>query len=221
MKGVQRILITVVAASLGLIPPLQAAPDDVDLRSLTAEWWQWALSIPASENPVADPTGAKCVVGQRGPVWFLAGSFGETVTRTCSVPAGKVLFFPVANGSFFDSPGLCGQGASISVPEARAGLAAFIGGLTDLAVEVNGKAVGMQRIRSRVFTVALPEDNLFDAVCAADGGMPAGIYAPAVDDGYYVRLKPLKPGNHTLHFHAENAEVGFAIDTTYHLTVVP
>ena len=62
------------------------------LKNLTAQWWQWVLSIPVFENPLLDQTGEKCVVGQRGPVWFLAGNFGggET-TRSCSVPEGNLL----------------------------------------------------------------------------------------------------------------------------------
>jgi hypothetical protein len=53
------------------------------------------------------------VVGQRGPIWFLGGFFGGTddkpVTRTCSVPADKVLFFPVANNFSFNTPTCAGR----------------------------------------------------------------------------------------------------------------
>src|SRR5437899_1087429 len=35
----------------------------------SAAWWQWVLSIPKRDNPLADPTGEKCAVGQSGPVW--------------------------------------------------------------------------------------------------------------------------------------------------------
>ena len=83
----------------------------------------------------------------------------------------------------------------------------------------------MQRIQSQVFEVALPEDNVFDALCTdADlGNVPAGIYSPVVDDGYYVKLDSLKPGGHTLHFHAENLNQvpPFVEDITYTLNIVP
>ena len=54
-------------------------------------------------NPVTDTTGAACAAGQpRGPVWFLAGTFGgDPVTRTCRVPSGRALLFPVANNGYF------------------------------------------------------------------------------------------------------------------------
>lgn len=68
------------------------------LHGLAAEWWQWVLSIPESVNPLLDETGDDCVVGQRGPIWFLAGTFfGGTAERECPVPSGTRLFFPVIN----------------------------------------------------------------------------------------------------------------------------
>ena len=69
------------------------------LSVLTGDWWQWALSIPVSENPLVDQTGSDCNVGQRGRVWFLAGNLtGQpAVTRKCSLPEDKSLFFPIIN----------------------------------------------------------------------------------------------------------------------------
>ncbi len=225
MKSTKRNLIAAIGITLGLLLPVQGESAEGNaLKNLAAEWWQWAFSIPTSENPTLDPTGEKCFVGQRGSTWFLAGSFGGgPVTRTCQVPAGARIFFPAANSVFFDTPGVCGQGPEhIPVAEMRAGNAELVDGLIDVSAEVDGEPVeGLHRVRSRVFEVALPEENFFDEPCADTGGFPAGIYSPAVDDGYYVLLKPLAVGHHTLHFHAENPELGFVIDTTYDLTVVP
>jgi hypothetical protein len=127
------------------------------------------------------------------------------------------------NQVFFDSPNVCGQGPdSIPVKEMRAVNATFIEGATNLLVEVNGKPLrNLHRVQSKVFEVALPEDNVFDVPCASLGGLPGGIYSPAVDDGVYVRLGPLEVGDHTLHFHAENPDAGFVLDVTYDLMVVP
>jgi hypothetical protein len=74
------------------------------------------------------------------------------------------------------------------------------------------------RVQSQVFDITLPTDNLF--------GIDPGTYSPAIDDGFYVMLKPLSVGTHTLHF--ESASGGcpliggpFGVDVTYDLTVVP
>jgi hypothetical protein len=211
---------------IGLALPWNAAfADSVSFGQLSAQWWQWALSIPVAENPMRDTTGEKCVVGQRGSIWFLAGVFGTgpvTVTRNCSVPEDAILFFPIANFIFFDTPNICGQGPdSFTVAEMRAGAAAFIDGITKVSLKVDGRAVRqIRRVRSPVFDVALPEINVFDEFCTELGGSPAGIFSPAVDDGYYVRLVDLPVGNHTIHFTAESA-TDVIQDVTYKLKVVP
>jgi hypothetical protein len=194
-----------------------------DLDVLVAQWWQWALSIPTTVNPLGDANGANCMVGQRGPVWFLAGAFnGGTVIRACSVPEGATLFFPVVNAINFNTPNVCGQGpGSISVSDLRAISAGFIAGASKLSASVDSQPVSpLKHIKSVVFEVALPIDNVFNALCGGPGTVPPNIYSPAVDEGVYVLLKPLKVGRHTLHIHAENSSQGFVEDITYDLTVV-
>lgn len=141
------------------------------------------------------------------------------------MPEGKGLLFPAINSVNIDTPHVCVQDPKrIPVTDLRAAIAAFIDGVTNIAVEVNGEPIRhIRRVQSVVFAVALPEENVFDAPCTAAGlgEVPAGIYSPAVDDGFYRRLRPLEIGNHTLHVHAENPGQGFLLDVTYHLTVVP
>ncbi|MEP7183381.1 MAG: hypothetical protein ABI886_14455 [Betaproteobacteria bacterium] len=208
-----------------LIPTNAAFAESQSYEQLSGEWWQWALSMPVADNPLADATGEKCMVGQRGSTWFLAGTFGtSTATRECSIPADATLFFPVINSVAFDTPNACGQDPTPLPSAFYRGLAAdFINGATNLSVLVDGKLIRqLHRVKSKVFDVALPEDNLFAAVCEPYGGLPAGIYSPAIDDGIYVRLNPLAVGPHTLQIHAENpSAAGFVLAVTYHLEVVP
>src|SRR5215813_2675062 len=105
MKSTTGRFVTIVAICLGLMISLNVTLADAQAE-LSAEWWQWALSIPTSVNPLTDTTGADCMVGQRGAAWFLAGVFftGGTVTRTCSIPQGTRLFFPVINFVTVNSP---------------------------------------------------------------------------------------------------------------------
>ena len=100
-------LLGTAAMVLGALATPAFAADDTSesFRDLSAQWWQWALSIPAAINPVSDTTGANCMVGQRGPVWFLAGSItGVPTVRTCTVPEGVPLFFPVINTVWINTP---------------------------------------------------------------------------------------------------------------------
>lgn len=209
-----------IGAVLTLMPgPATAGPGDVDKSG--AAWWQWALSIPASVNPLLDTTGEQCLVGQHGDVWYLAALFftGGAVTRNCEVPADTKFFVPVINSVNIDTPGICGQGASIPVKDLRAAAAPFIDAATNLSITVDNRDVkNLHRIKSGVFAVALPDDNLFNPFCGGPGTVPPGIYSPAIDDGYYAQINALSPGAHIVKIHAESG--GFVLDVTYNLDVV-
>ncbi len=212
--------------ALGLLSrsiPTYAQEEADPLASLTAQWWQYVNSIPAAVNPLVDLTGVDCNVAQRDPVWFLTGTFfGGNANRACSIPEGEWLFLPVINSVNFNTPGLCGQNGDLDVPALRALSAALIDGATKLAVQVDSKAVkGLVRVKSDVFATTIPTDNIYNALCGGPGTVPAGIFSPSVDDGYYVLLKPLSVGNHTVHLHAEVPSQGFVLDVTYDLVVVP
>ena len=187
-----------VFADPGTLPPGQ-------LPEFTAAWWQWALSIPKSRNPLTDKTGENCIVGQRDFVWFLAGTFfGGSATRTCSVPEDRALFFPVTNLSFFNSPNACGQGnQSFTAAQERALIKPIIDAVKAISVTLDGadvKKTLLRRVQSEVFDVVLPDDNIFVPDFAP---CPGGIYSPTVDDGFYVSLGALSPGKHTIHFTAK------------------
>jgi hypothetical protein len=231
MNNKTKRLVVIGVVGLALMTPMNLAFADSEnkplidtdlFERLTAQWWQWALSIPTSQNPQLDATGEKGVVGQRGPVWFLAGVFGGvTATRSCSVPEGKGLFFPVINDVEINTPNVCGSGPdNVSVKDLRAASASNLEGAANLSVTVDGIAIkNLQRAQSEVFEVALPADSVFVAPCYPSP-VPAGIYSPAVADGFYVLLSPLRLGNHTIHFYAENPAGTPVQSVTYNLTVV-
>lgn len=174
-------------------------------------------SIPFATNPTLDTTGQYAHLGQAGPVWFLAGTPGFTVTRTVTVPAGKALFFPVV---VFESDNeTCrAPDANMTVRELRAEARAAIDGATNLSVSFDGRPAGNLRafrFESPVFALRIPDNY----VCSDFDPEPAGRYAPAIADGYHVMYTPPSAGHHTLRFHAEVPSFGFVLDVTYNLTV--
>src|SRR5262249_651342 len=84
-----------------VLPPAPFRPAFETYSTLAAGWWEWALTQPASTNPILDTTGANCGVGQSGLVFYLAGNFGGSSSRTCTVPYGKTIVFPILNGAYF------------------------------------------------------------------------------------------------------------------------
>jgi hypothetical protein len=191
----------------------------------TAAWWQWALSIPLGVHPLFE--NGPCTEGQSGPVFFLGGSFAtSTVSRNCTVPAGKALFFPIINQE--DSvpeelvfPSGPGGTPLLTINALRAFLQGNMDTATNLRVSLDGKSLSdLQpfRIQSTVFSYTLPEHNILKD--AFGENLDAGSYSPAVGDGFYVMIKPQPAGKHLLHFH-QGTPPGFTLDITYHLTVSP
>lgn len=210
--------------ALGLILPSSAAfADDDQFSVMTAQWWQAMLSVPPGVNPAVDTTGANCMLGQRGPVWLLAGTFsGGSAVRSCSIPQGAWLFFPVVNFVNFNTPN-CNQGpGNLSVDTLRSQIVSIVDAATNLSVTLDGRPVReIVRVKSVPFAVTLPVDNIFGPnACGAGIGL-SGVFSPAIDDGFYSLLPPLSSGKHTLHIYGQMPAAAVTVDVTYNLTIVP
>src|SRR5437016_5139326 len=85
----------ILAANSGVLP-VSSKPYGKTYGEWVVSYWQWAMSIPIASNPwTSDPTGAFAANGQSGPVWFLGGTLGDSVTRYLTIPASKAVFLPV------------------------------------------------------------------------------------------------------------------------------
>lgn len=180
----------------------------------SAKWWQWALSIPASTNPMLDMDGRFCHVGQKGPVWFLAGIFsGGTVNRNCTVPKDKFILFPIANSFWINSALDDPKNTELDYRQfAIDALPHPVG--EEIEATLDGRPIifnpktPITRSQSPLFTATFPIGNVF----GVDPSLLTGY--PIVSDGFWVILPPLNRGTHTLHFQAGQSQ-----DVTYHLTV--
>ena len=184
----------------------------------TLQWWQWVSSLPVSVNPLFEETGELVEVGQREPVWFLGGVFNESgvTVRTATIPAGKALLIPLMNGGADN----VGVDPPRSLDELRAfaeeGLA-----LVDpesLFLTIDGEEVpdlAGGSVIAGPLTWWMPEGNLFQYFGYV---APRGVYSPGIMWGYWVMVRPLPLGEHTIHFGASSG--GFTLDITYNLTVV-
>ncbi len=177
--------------------PASAAVDSaggpMPYARLAALWWQWVLEVPTSTNPLIDPTGANCGVNQKGDIWFLAGTTSGNAIRTCTIPAGKTIFFPVVNYAYFafltDPPG------TKSIGYEREQVSCVVG--STFWATLDGVLLSPVHEKSIPFVVHLPEDNIFGAGPDVIKNL---MLAPSVDEGDYVLLQPISPGSHTIVF---------------------
>ena len=174
--------------------PIQLPGFKLDGRTaadLSAEWWKWAMSSPDEVNPVRDSSGIHCDTGQQGKVWFLAGGFGSSlIRRNCAIPAGKYIFFPIINMVYWP----LGPDSGYTCKEAIKNAAVNNETAIDLFVEVDGKAVkNPKRFRART-------NKCFDVYERIVAERKPYNAFPSASDGYWILLKPLRPGKHTVKF---------------------
>jgi len=168
--------------------------DASTLEGLQARWWTWAASQPPGTNPVSDPTGEHCAVGQDDDVWLLAGSFGEVgVHRRCEVPGGRPLAGPVLN-MFASEEQECAEFL------ARA----------DGELLLDGAPQRIERLEPVKFEFSGVAGN---QVNGAEGEVRA------IGCGLWFRLDPLPAGEHTLVI--SGSDGSFEVEVTYELVVGP
>jgi hypothetical protein len=181
----------------------------------TVRWWQWALSIPSDRNPVVDATGLAAAQDQPKDVWFLAGIFGDGnrnrkyPLRKCKVPSGMPILIPVLN---------C-EADSIEYPHLKTDqdivdhVLKQVNSIEKKDCFVNGEPVSPERVPSdpRIFDVKVHPD--FDRFHTGGGSSRASA------DGYWVFLKDLPIGEHTIRFEGSCENGSINSGAAYSLTV--
>lgn len=181
-------------------------------NELAGDWWNWAVQFPLATNPINEDGSVDCTRGQKGKIWFLAGTFGGTARRECTIPKGKALFLPLAN-SLFWVPEDGADGDAV-----RDGANNAINPISELEISIDGVAIAdpfAYRAQSPPGGFTLH----FGPLLADFGFGPLpDPRDPAVADGYWILLAPLREGAHEIHFRSSDL-AGFNLEVTYHLTV--
>lgn len=204
------------------VAPIKTKPGGQSYGRWAAEWWQWALGVPAATNPILDATGRHCKQRQTDKVWFLAGSFGpDPVVRSCKIPKNTALFFPLINsayGAFLDDP------RKTRTEKYLRKAARCPDPVTELSVVIDGYDIpmlfdyftGKTGSESPLFNVQLPPGNITGL---DENFIRELVLSPTAEEGYYLYVKPLSPGEHTIQIAAEGCYMGMSQNITYYLTV--
>lgn len=209
----------------------------------SAEWWHRAFAVTSLDDCTLmnqpEPNQAL------GPVWFLAGTANGTIAtgRTCTVPAGKFIMFPIFNTEWSKAealaarppsggcfiPGVVPTGTEDAALRACAKAQADHGLDTDtmFAAKVDGITLpNLKTFRAASpfppFTFTPPPTGDVFGVCAP----PVAVSCPAstrqaVADGFWIILNPLSPGQHTIDFSAFVPFFNFTTGAMYTVTVQP
>jgi hypothetical protein len=210
---VKRAIVVAISVILALavaapIASGQSSSQSQNLAQLTGEWWNWIVSTDPSPGDGSYTGGTQCEGEYVEGVFFLATGGGSAVDRTCTVPAGTPILFPVFTyicSAAFDP-------IQVGFEDQQPYDTACATPTTDAAIDppssfyarVDGKDANQQRIASGIFQWTIPDDAL------GLEGLEAGTY-PAAQDGLWVYLENgLKKGNHKVVFggHFEDTPFG-------------
>jgi hypothetical protein len=167
--------------------------DPCSPEGLAARWVQWVAAARPHRNPIADETGEDAAANQPSDVFFLAGSYGERLTRRCVVPVGRDLFVPTFCDSARNPEG---------PPEPADGAHG--------SVAVDGTSLGADWIATPVpFLVSGVRLNPMT-------GRRTPV--PMTTWGWWKQVPALPPGEHDLHLVGGDGH-GSVVDVRYRLLI--
>jgi hypothetical protein len=180
-------------------------------------WWNWLYSMGPDANPVLDT--ADCDTNQTEAVFFLGPTYVGSASRTCTVPAGMPLFFPMDTIEL-DNHGPY-QEYDASAEYLGSFVESFIAGAFERSLTIDGQTWDTAALAAfdgpyQTFVLTVPDidPNFLDFL-----GFPhwSGDLDPAVCDGVWILIDPLPPGTHHISFHSSFPS--YTIDVDYELTV--
>jgi hypothetical protein len=192
----------------------------------TAAWWQFYLQIPNVNNshPFLAATDTACNNGNQpaGPVFFLAAVGSQApqpqVVRNCTVPVGSPILVPIVNN----------EASNLEIADAgdadlrAAAFSPFpLPTPPTMSVSLDGVSIGSLnqfRFESPVFHFTAPSPISSFIFYTKTVSRPNRSSPFSVSDGYWIAIKPLPVGRHTLSFSASLPGT-ININMLYHLNV--
>jgi hypothetical protein len=175
-------------------------PFNTSFGEWTTLWWNWLHAIPKETSPASDFTGKYSNTLQNNlNTWFLAGTFGGSATRKCKIPFGKAIFFPIITClySFITDPQLKSE--------------------EELKLGVNQDTDTLQGISLEIDETIFEDFSQFRVRGDVFDDVISGVNTKSVSDGYWVFLKPLGFGSHSIYFMGKN--IDFFNEVTYHVSI--
>ena len=168
--------------TLGLAAPAaSAAPAPVKLDASLAALWTRVFETPSGQNSFG--TG-----GAAFGCWNLGGGtvspFGPSGIDSCTVKPGTKIFVAASSSECSTIEGNGTTGAELRTCAEQSDVQ------TAPSVTVDGHAVPVKEVETRLMNIVLPADNIF--------GQPAGTTGLSVGHGWVAHLDPLTPGTHTI-----------------------
>lgn len=184
----------------------------------TVIWVQQFMTANCANNPWLN--SANVLFYKSGPVYMMAGLSTKGASVNVTIPQDKALLFPLVN-LFNDYP--CPDSTFKPAPDQsmqdflKTGAESYLPAATGLAVEVDG--VSISNPETYKFTSDLFYFTGNPQLASCVDGCVTGEPQPCVTIGYYMMVKPMTKGQHTIHYHIDIPAWNTGQDGTYKVTV--
>lgn len=209
-----------------------STPYRVPYEDWVARWWQWNVQIPWAQHPI-NPKVTECVVGESvgesGSVSFLTPRLSGIGNKfSCTIPDNHAILIPIQTGECtnHDIPtGVLEDMIECGIEgDKNLIFDASIDGV--LLVKKENSLIEFDEkdyVKTKIFNVTIPEQSLLNNTDSKPNEKhPLGEWKSA-GGGYFIFLKPLPLGEHTLYVHADGNHLPtgfqFAYTTVYSLKV--
>lgn len=193
----------------------------------TEEWWRWLLKIEEKKNPIAVPPEPATLD------WYRAGQPNHIQYRNLKTPPNESVWFlaaaPYGAGtvrvhiqkdkySILAAPYIAGASSAMypsldTIDKCKKHVDHDVAGVEEWYATLDGtKLTGCTVKSDDEFIVDVPKSNPF-GIPAVDPFREIKM----VQNGYWVWLKPLEPGDHLLHLYGKSKI--YYLDVTYQLLV--
>jgi hypothetical protein len=152
-------------------------------------------------NPAADITGDFANQKQDySGVWFLAGTFGGSATRSCTIPFGRGIFFPIITSAF-----------SFKLdPDLKTE--------SDLLMAAKSDMNGVTEMVAAIDDTEIDDLNKYRFRAGAFDDVVRGTPTREASDGYWLFLEPFRKGSHKIYFRAKNRD--FHNEVMYNISIL-
>lgn len=208
LAGVMLLATTASSSAAEEVLPPSSLPYGLSYQEWSAKWWQWTLEQSTNHiEAVGDPGICS---GPASAVRFLGGVYVPVVggiterTNHISINSGTPLFFSILS-IWVDNSGC--PFTTNTTDQLLAEAAQEWSGVTTISCSIDGVAVA--GLTDPATTEYLVQSPAFSYTTATKDNVLAGYFGepcvegdttiyPAVAEGAYLMLSPLKPGKHTI-----------------------
>ena len=210
LAGLMLLVIAASSSAQEVLPP-SSLPYGLSYEEWSAKWWQWSLGQATNHLELVGAPGI--CTGPASRVRFLSGVYlpvtGGITSKTNHVIIGPdtPLFFPIL--SVWDDNSACPTFTSLTADDLGATNASLWSAVTVTSCTVDGVAVaGLENpatteyfVQSPPFSYTTAEKDNVLAGFFGEPCIPGGLTVyPAVSDGVFLMVAPLKRGKHIIHY---------------------